>query len=322
MPPHILFTIDGFPEEDLRKMEACAAGWATWEQIPGDAPDEVFGPKALAADIVIGWPKAEWLRDGRAQLAIVSSHGFDQYQGVGLESKPGFRMCNSRGAYTIAVAEHCVALMLALARQIPMHIRHAQAHQWQSSWDDTARYVELTGARACVVGLGAIGTEIARRLLGLGMRVTGVEVRDVEPLAGIDRLYKPEQLREAAADAQHLAVAVFGGPTTTKLIDGAVLDALPRGSFFYNVSRGSVVDQAALLARLQSGHLAGAGLDVFEEEPLPPEHPLWAMENVLVTPHIAGTNERWPERLRDLIITNLTNYREGRPLANVVMGGG
>jgi phosphoglycerate dehydrogenase-like enzyme len=315
MKPRILFALDDFAPEHVEAIAAAAAGWADWERIPGKTPEAEYAAKVAEAEVVIGAPKADWILASRARLLLLGTHGFDRYQGVGLEARPGFTLCNARGAYTIAVAESCVAMMLALPRRLPQHARDMR----ERAWKEREPYGELTGAAACVVGLGSIGWQIARRLVGLEMQVTGVEIREVSPPEGVRRMYPAEQMKQALAEADHVAVAVYGGPTTRGLFSADVLDALKPGAFFYNISRGSVVDEAALIERLRNGRLAGAGLDVFESEPLPPDSPLWEMDNVLLTPHIAGYSTQWQPRLRDLLIANLVNYRDGKPLLNVVM---
>jgi phosphoglycerate dehydrogenase-like enzyme len=312
---HILIAIGGIRESNLRRIENAAAGWATWEYIPeGTAPD-AYQQKLADADIVIGWPKAAWLRQGRVSLVIVPSHGFEPYEGHGLEARPGFRLCNSRGAYSVAVAEHCIALMLALARNLHQHV----LDQREGRWQPRPPYYEVAGSSACVVGVGSVGSEIARRCASLGMLVTGVDIADVLAPPGLVRLYHASAMLEAVAQADHVIAIVPGGQATLGLFNRDFFAALKPGAFFYNVGRGAAVDEAALVEALQSGHLAGAGLDVFAEEPLPAASPLWQMDNVLITPHIAGNSTNWDNRLTDQIVANLINYRDGLPLNNQVL---
>jgi phosphoglycerate dehydrogenase-like enzyme len=314
--PHILVSVPGLfePEQEAALAEA-AAGWATIEWLAHDAPETDAETAVARADVVIGAPPPEWLLRGRARVVLLPSHGYEHYEGVGLEAKPDLVVCKARGAIGVACAEHALSLMFALARRLPEHVRDMQ----RRTWVDHQPYVELTAARACVVGLGSIGIALARRLAGLELSVTAVTRSEPRLLPeGVTSWWPLHRLDEAVASADHVFVAVPGGPRTAKLFDRSVLGAMTAGSFLYNVTRGSIIDEEALVEALRSGHLAGAGLDVFAEEPLPPDSPLWELDNVLLTSHVAGYT---PRRLPDLceqFVKNLANLRKGKPLENVV----
>ena len=219
----------------------------------------------------------------------------------------------------IAVAEHAVAMMLALARRLPRHVRDMDERRWQRQ----PVYQELTGTTVCVVGLGDIGTEIARRCLGLGMKVTGVRRDAARGHDLVSTVYPLDRLAEALAEADHVVLAIPATRETEGLLDRAMLATMRPGACLYNVSRGSLVDEGALLDAIEAGHLAGAGLDVFAQEPLPADSPFWELENVIVTPHAAGRSVREFDRLCALFVANLGRYRRGEPLANAVsLAGG
>jgi phosphoglycerate dehydrogenase-like enzyme len=169
------------------------------------------------------------------------------------------------------------------------------------------------------VGLGRIGEAIAGRARPVGMRVVALK-RDpsarYDPTVAVDEIAGLEALDEALGRADHVCVTVPLTPATRHLIDAARIARLRAGAYFYNVSRGAVIDEAALVAALRAGKLAGAGLDVFEEEPLPAESPLWDLENVILTPHVSGTTPLYYDRTAALFADNLDRFLAGQPLAN------
>ena len=190
------------------------------------------------------------------------------------------------------------------------------------TWQQRTRHEELAGATACIVGLGGIGLALARRCAALGMHVIGVRRdpnRDSEP---VQHVYTPQQLREAVTTADHVICALPGGAATANMFNCDVFEAMKPGTYFYNVGRGDTVDEAELVRHLQNGHLAGVGLDVFVEEPLPADSPLWTMENAIVTPHMAGYDADFADRICDLMTTNLRRYRQNQPLLNKIDLGG
>jgi len=312
--PHLLIAVDAFGDAPIKAFANTVAGWATWERMPETASPDEYRARLANTTIMIGWPEADWLLDSPIQLLLCPSVGYEPYLHKGLESKPGFTFCNASGVYADGVAEHCLSMMMALTRRLPQYWRAMQS----KTWVQMPGHDELAGRTACIVGLGNIGTAIARHCAALGMTVTGVDRNWEQGYTIAQRVYAPEQLVEAVASADHVICIVPGGPTTKHLFDQWVFDAMKPGAYFYNVGRGSVVDEAQLVAHLQNGHLRGAGLDVFEEEPLPASSPLWSMDNVILTPHMAGYTADYADRLCALMVENLRNYRDGKPLKNVI----
>jgi phosphoglycerate dehydrogenase-like enzyme len=181
------------------------------------------------------------------------------------------------------IAEHVMALVLAHSRRLPV----ALARQAESRWmRDGAVGTVIRGRTMGIVGLGTIGTELARRAAAFGMRVWGVR-RSGAAVPGVDRVVAPAAMDDVLSAADVLAITVPLTPETRGLVGARELALLPRGAFLVNVGRGGIVDEGALAAAIQSGHLAGAGLDVFEQEPIDPNNPLLQMDNVIVTPHVA-----------------------------------
>ncbi|MDE0099860.1 MAG: D-2-hydroxyacid dehydrogenase [Truepera sp.] len=314
MKPHLLIAIDAFGDTHIEAIAQAVEGWATWERIPETASPAEQLAKLATADIMIGWPEPEWLLPSPIKLLLCPSVGYDEYQVPELITRLGFTFCNGSGIKSEGVAEHCLAMMMALTRRLPQYIRAMQSHRWQQR----TRHEELAGATACIVGLGGIGLAVARRCAALGMQVIGVRRHSDRVSDPVQRVYAPQQLREAVAAADHVIATLPGGAATANMFDRDVFEAMKPGGYFYNVGRGDTVDENELVRRLQNGHLAGAGLDVFVEEPLPADSPLWTMENVIVTPHMAGYDADHADRICDLMTTNLRRYRENQPLLNEI----
>jgi phosphoglycerate dehydrogenase-like enzyme len=242
----------------------------------------------------------------------MASAGVERAMFPALRERP-ILLTNAAGVYGIPIAEHALAMMLALSRRMPELIRRQQRREWKSADGD-----ELFESTALVAGLGGIGREIARRCRGLGMRVLATRVHPTNPDPDADRVYPADALHELLPEADWLILAAPATPATRHLIGATELAAMRSSARLINIARGSLMDQPTLVAALQSGALAGAGLDVFETEPLPPESPLWAMPNVIVSPHTSGASPRSLERTLHLFLANLRRYLAGEPLENVV----
>ena len=318
LPLRILLAVDSFDDSDVAAITRAVDGWGDCRRVAQSAGAE-YNAALRESDVVVGSSEPTALLDSSVRLHQLPSVGYDAYLNRGLEAKPGFTLCNGAGTMAIAVAEHCLALMLALTRHVGAHAQDALAQRWERRPEHS--YAELFGATVCVLGLGSIGTEIARRCVAFGMRVIGVRRDAARGHAFASPVYSLAAVREAVRDAGHVVLTLPLSPETERMIDGPLLDAMPRGVRLYNVGRGALIDEDALAARLQSGHVAGAGLDVFTEEPLPPLSPLWRLDNVLITPHVAGQSVAIARRLAALTGDNLQRFRDGQSLPNVVLRG-
>jgi D-2-hydroxyacid dehydrogenase (NADP+) len=310
----LLLAADSLDDTQAAAIADSTAGWAISTRLPRRAATDEFQAAVAEADIIVGLPKPAWLLDGRPRLVLLPTAGYEEFLGHGLGAQPGVTICNSRGVYDVGSAEHAVALMLALARHLPFHAREAPTRGWNRS----RQYGEIDGATACIVGFGEIGQGLAWRCAGLGMRVVGIRRTLTDLPRGVARMYSPDQLLTAVAEAEHIFGVLPGRPDTYRLFGREVFAAMQPGAFFYNIGRGRSVDEAALIDALRSGHLGGAGLDVLDPEPPSPNNPLWDMGNVIITPHVAGLAARHSERLFRLVIENLTRWRQGRALLNVL----
>jgi phosphoglycerate dehydrogenase-like enzyme len=212
------------------------------------------------------------------------------------------------------IAEHVMSLVLAHGRRLPAVLARQAEGRWMR---DGAIGTVVRGRTMGVIGLGAIGTELARRAAAFGMRVWGVR-RSGSAVPGVDRVVGPDRLDEVLRAADVLAVTLPFTAETRGLIGARELARLPRGAFVVNVGRGGIVDETALAAAIQSGHLAGAGLDVFEQEPLPAASPLWRLPGVIITPHVGGSFPGFLDRAVPFFCENLRRYLAGEPLLNRV----
>ena len=314
MTTHVLIAVNDFNEGHLERISLALAGEATWEHIDQFSTPSVFRPALSRSQVLVGWPDPAWLLDSPVRFHQLPSVGYDDYLGVGLADKVDFVLCNARGVMSDAVAEHFVALMMALTRRLPQHMRDMGRANWQRQ----PTYDEVAGKTTCIVGLGDIGTQIARRCLALGMNVIGVRRHPSKQHAMVETVFAIERVAEAVACADHVVLIMPAEPENIGFFGDALFRSMKPGAFFYNLARGSVVDENALIEHLQNGKLSGAGLDVFRQEPLPADSPLWRMENVIITPHAAGRSVREFDRLCELFVANLERYFQGEPLLNEV----
>ncbi len=232
----------------------------------------------------------------------------------------GVVLSTSSGSTARPIAQSVIGGMLLLARPF---LRWADA-QRRRAWEPvpaTEAPADLEGQRMTVVGLGAIGTEVARLAQAIGLRVTGVRRTPRRPGDPVERIEPPTRLVDLARETDWLVLACPLTEETRGLVSAEVLRALPAGARLLNVARGEVVDEAALIAALREGHLAGAYLDVFAQEPLPADSPLWDLPNVIISPHnsaVAAGNER--RATEGYFLPNLERMRRGEPLVNEVRG--
>jgi phosphoglycerate dehydrogenase-like enzyme len=298
--------------EVLEALRAAAPG----VEVLAAAEGEALAEQLAGAQAVIGLCSDE-------TLAAAPELHWIQTWSVGVEScvvvpgliHQGIVLTNMQRTSGIPIAEHAVAMMMALARGLPAYGRLQQSATWQPVEDRPIR--ELTGATVLVVGLGGIGTEVARRAHGLGMRVIATRNSSREGPDFVARIGLSDELLELAAEADFIVNAMPLTPQTTAIFDEQFFAAAKHGAYFVNIARGQSVVPEDLLAALHSGQLGGAGLDVTDPEPLPPTDPLWAMENVIITPHVAADSDSQRQRYLLLVAENLRRYVAGEPLLNV-----
>lgn len=223
---------------------------------------------------------------------------------------------NAKGCTAIPISEHALALMLALARGVPAMVRQQRAKVWGE-----IAVRELSEATVGIVGYGHIGHEIAQRCKSFGMRVIGCRKHPDKGSArheAADAVIGMDRLDELLAQSDYVILSLPSTEETCRLMNREKFGKMKDGSFLVNIGRGNVIVEEDLVNSLRDGPLSGAALDVFEEEPLPPSHPLWGCDNVIVSPHIAYDSPKNMERCMDLFLHNVACYMEGKPLRNVV----
>jgi phosphoglycerate dehydrogenase-like enzyme len=219
------------------------------------------------------------------------------------------------------VAEHVIALILGLAKKLPQAARLQQKHSWGKEllWQLNPKPTEIAGATLGVVGLGSIGRNVSKHASALGMRVIAVrEHLDNERPQGVDEVFSSSELDQVLQESDYVVLSVPVTPETEGLINAKRLAKMKSTAYLINVGRGQLIDEAALLVALRGQKIGGAALDVFIEEPLPPDSPLWDLENLLITPHTAGLTEKMWERHYKLFTENLRRYMAGEELLAVV----
>jgi phosphoglycerate dehydrogenase-like enzyme len=237
--------------------------------------------------------------------------GTDQFSREAL-SRAGVRLASARGVNARAVSEHAMALMLALARRLPEARDNQSKRLWRGMIGDlSAREDELGGKTLVVVGLGAIGGRIARLAKAFDMHVIGIRRDPAAGPGGADTVHGLGEMARIMPEADFLTLACPLTQETEKLIDADALGRMKRSAFLVNVARGRCVAEEALCRALSAGAIAGAGIDVTVEEPLPATSPLWAMPNVLITPHTAGETRRYEDNVLDILEENVGRLWRG-----------
>lgn len=283
--------------------------------------DALLGAIGEAATLVVSglWRNDLIEKAGRLRLIQSVSAGTDQYDRDLLRAK-GIRLASAQGVNEIAVSEQALGMLLALTR----HLHLARDHQNQAEWlpfipDPRRRQEELDGKTALVVGLGRIGARIARLLGAFGMRVIGLRRGPAAGHEPVERMVRGGALLDVLPEVDVVVLSCALTPETRGLMGEAAFAALKPGAHLVSVARGQVVDTDALVAALADGRLAGAALDCFEEEPLPPSSPLWRVPNLIVTPHSAGETRRYEARIVDCLVENLSRLRQGQALLNQIV---
>jgi len=303
-PPRYPADHHGRPEERVPQEEA------RWRELLGQATVLFDFDATHREDLPELAPNVRWIQATSAGIGqLVHRMRY-------ADRMPGTIFTTASGVHARPLAEFVLMAMTGHVRGL----LPAVAAQRERRWERFAG-TDLEGRTVLVVGHGKIGAEVGRIARVLGMSVLGVRrtPTGVEPAAvHADELHGPDDLIALLARADFLVLAAPHTRETEAIIGAEELAALPRGSALVNVGRGALVDERALIDALRSGHLGSAWLDVFETEPLPDASPLWEMPNVVVSPHSASTSDRENTRIVDLFCDNLTRWREGRPLLNVL----
>jgi phosphoglycerate dehydrogenase-like enzyme len=272
-----------------------------------DGADVLYQWHSFSPALRENWAAASSLKWIHVSAAGVSQLMFDEL----IQSDVTYT--NSRGVLSTAIAEFALGFVLDMAKDSQGSFRLQQQQRWQHR---TTRKIQ--GQTALVVGTGSIGREIARLFRAVGMDVDGAGRTARPGNAGFGRIHASSDLAGVVHDYDYLVLAAPLTPDTTGLVGADVFAAMKPSARLINVGRGQLVDTAALTDALASGSIAGAALDVVDPEPLPEGHPLWSLENVIITPHMCGDTEDYLDDLGKLFVENLKRYCNGEPLDNIV----
>jgi phosphoglycerate dehydrogenase-like enzyme len=264
----------------------------------------------LGADLLAKAQRLRWLQAPQAAPPAGYYH-------ADLVAHP-VAVTNFREIFNDHIGAHIMAFVLAFARGLHVFIPQQLRREWKKSPNEDGDVLHLPEATALVVGAGGIGGEAARLLAAFGVTVLATDARRTEPPEGVAELHPPEALDDLLPRADFVILTVPHTPATEGFFDRARFRRMKRGAFFINIGRGKTTKLDDLVAALRAGEIAGAALDVFEEEPLPADHPLWTMPGVLLTPHMAGHGPYLDERRFAIIRDNCRAFAAGRPLRNLV----
>lgn len=268
-------------------------------------------PKADVLSVSMMWKNELAAKNPRLKLIQSISAGTDQYDREVLKAN-GIRLASGHGVNANAVAEHAISLILSLSRQLHF-LRDAQAAKsWRGMQGDRAiREDEIEGKTVLIVGAGRIGQRLVALCKAFGMKVIATRRNPSAGAGPADEVVADGALMAKLPEADFVVLTCPLTPETTNLISGLQLAAMKPTAFLINCARGKVVDEPALIAALQAKKIRGAALDVTQEEPLPASSPLWAMREVIVTPHSAGETVRYEDRVIDLLIENADRLARG-----------
>jgi phosphoglycerate dehydrogenase-like enzyme len=225
---------------------------------------------------------------------------------------------NFREIFNDHIGAHILAFVLAFARGLHVFIPQQLCREWKKSLAEDGDVVHLPEATALVVGVGGIGAETARLLTAFGVTVLATDARRTTAPSGVAELHRPEALDELLPRADFVILTVPHTPATEGFFNRARFQRMKRTAFFINIGRGMTTKLDDLVAALKAGEIAGAALDVYEQEPLPSEHSLWVLPNVLMTPHMAGHGPYLNDRRFQIMVDNCRAFGAGRPLHNEV----
>ncbi len=280
---------------------------------------ETAASEIADADAYIGNVTPELVRAGKKLRWVQTlSAGVEQVlhkSGSDALANSDIVLTNNQIVQGPEIADHAMALLLAHTRFLPTYLQRQADENWQGR---PYTLVELNGKNALVIGMGGIGLQIAIRAWAHGMKVVGVDPEDIAYLPYVEKVVKPDMLDSVIGDADVVFMAAPHTPSSHRMIGPGQFEAMKKGSYFIAVSRGGTYDLDSLVKALDSQRLAGAGVDVTDPEPLPKGHALWKMDNVIITPHIAGRSDMDRGRMLGIVKSNIKRFAGGLPLLNVV----
>ncbi|AJY75597.1 D-2-hydroxyacid dehydrogenase [Paenibacillus beijingensis] len=303
----------GLSEEQKEAVRKTVPDWKVVFGRPKELDDALF----WEAEVVCGWSpavEAEGLKpESKLRWLQSYSAGVDKMPLEKLAQK-GVLLTTASGIHGVPMSELTIGFMLSFARGLHTAVRNQSKHNWEPQ----SQYGELKDKTAGIIGAGEIGTELGRLLKAFGMKTLGVRRSD-KPAEYMDETFTIDRLNDVLPQCDYVVNILPYTRETEKLFNEERFALMKRSAYFINIGRGPSADTETLVTALREGVIAGAGLDVTDPEPLPKEHPLWEMDNVIITPHIGGNSDRYAERAGEILLENLKAYAAtGRPARNVV----
>lgn len=312
----LAFKPDVLDDEQVRRVREAAPGLRVLVTRERDEIEAVLDEVEIAVgqfplELLAKAPRLRWFQQWGA--------GADWLLRYPEAVKAEFLLTNVSGVHAVPISEHVLAYLLSFARGFPVASRDQLAHNWNPL--GSSRIFELAGKSMLLLGVGAIGARLARVAAALDMRVVGVRRDPSQGEEGVAEMHGMLELPRLLPSADFVVLTVPLTEQTRGLIGEPELKAMKESAYLVNIGRGGTVREDDLVRALREGWISGAGLDVFEEEPLPRESPLWAMENVIITSHYSGDTPHYDERSLAIFLDNLRRYRAGETLRNLVDKG-
>lgn len=265
----------------------------------------------ITADVLAAAGRLRWIQSPNI--------GQERYMFPALVSHPAV-MTNAAGIFSDDIADHVMGFVLIFARGFHRYQRHQERHHWAKAPGGgyPTDVIHLPDCTLGIFGLGGIGAAVAVRAHAFGMRVLAVDPRRTDRPPEVSELWQPDRLSDLLGASDFVVLCAPETPETRGLFDAAVIGMMRPNAYLINIARGKIVKLDPLVDALRAGRIAGAGLDVFDPEPPPSDHPLWDMPNVVITPHVAGAGPHSTERLHAILLENVRRFVAGAPLMNVI----
>lgn len=309
MKKRVLVVTQDISEEYKQKIKAMVPDW---ELIAGKDKD-IWAPYANKAEVIAGWKKdleeLSLLEETPLRWVQSWSAGVNTMPLEKLASKD-VALTSAKGVHAFPISETIFALMLGLTRKIHTYVKNQQEKKWHHGHMNLEMHNKTLG----VIGVGEIGKETSKIAKAFGMRVLGVKHSGKEE-KNVDAMYTPQELHQILPQCDYVVISLPLTPLTKEMFGEEEFKLMKKSSFLINIGRGEIIKEDDLVKALQKGEIAGAGLDVFVQEPLEEKSPLWEMENVIITPHTSGSTEHYTKRvMENIFLPNLTRYLEGEKL--------
>lgn len=300
-----------YSDQELQEIAAIAPG----SRVMTIPETELSEETVATAEIIYGWPRVDLLPHASCLKWLqLPSAGANGYTDKSAYCNSDIIVTSSSGVYGLSVTEHVFSFILAFNRQLPFYLHNQRERCWKRT--DAAR--DFLGSTVGIIGLGDIGTEIAKRAKAWGANVIALKRHPAQKPEYIDILYSIKDLDLLLAQSDYVILAVPETPETKGIISKERLGKMKADAILINVGRGTLVDQEALIEALKTHRIGGAGLDVTDPEPLPADHPLWTLSNVIITSHSAGISPHNHLKRLQIFKQNLNRYIKGAPLINIV----